>query len=144
MEYGGGKAVGAGATGGGEGEEAIIPSVLTYALRRILLFIPTLLGISIVVFLSSALAPGDRCVGKLGERASAVEMIRCQLRQVEAERRSSRTGYSHTIGGFVGEAYYEGDLSEFLPYLEAAQWTGVGRHCVWGNGELRVDTIDPL
>jgi CRISPR/Cas system endoribonuclease Cas6 (RAMP superfamily) len=59
-------------------------------------------------------------------------------------RRSSRTGQSHGIGGFVGWAEYQGELSEFLPILQAAQWTGVGRHCVWGNGELRVEIVDHL
>jgi hypothetical protein len=80
----------------------------------------------------------------VGERASKVQMTHCQVHHLAARRRSSRTGLSHQIGGFVGWAEYEGDLSEFLPILQTAQWTGVGRHCVWGNGELRVETIDPL
>jgi hypothetical protein len=74
----------------------------------------------------------------MGERAAAIRMTRCELRQVEAERRSSRTGQVHGIGGFVGVADYEGDLGEFVPYLDAAQWTGIGRQCSWGKGELRV------
>ncbi len=77
----------------------------------------------------------------MGERAAAIRMVRSQLRQVEAVRRSSRTGQVHGIGGFVGVAEYEGDLSEFIPYLEAAQWTGVGRQCVWGKGELRLEIL---
>ena len=40
------------------------------------------------------------------------------------------------IGGFIGTAEYEGPVAEFLPILRAARWTGVGRHCVWGNGEI--------
>ena len=75
----------------------------------------------------------------MGERAAAIRMTRCDLRPVKLERRSSRTGQLHGIGGFVGAAEYEGALTEFLPYLEAAQWTGVGRQCVWGKGELRLD-----
>lgn len=71
-------------------------------------------------------------------RASLVEMTRCEIHQEERLRRSSRTGQTHPIGGFTGTARYEGDLAEFLPFLEAAQWTGVGRHAVWGNGEIRV------
>jgi hypothetical protein len=74
----------------------------------------------------------------MGERALDVRMTRCDLRQVEAARRSSRTGQVHGLGGFVGAAEYEGELDEFIPYLEAARWTGVGRQCVWGKGELRV------
>ena len=44
----------------------------------------------------------------------------------------------HSIGGFVGEAEYEGDLAEFVPYLRVAKWTGVGRQTVWGKGEVEV------
>jgi hypothetical protein len=80
----------------------------------------------------------------LGERATAVRMTKCQIRPLATQRRSSRTGQSHGIGGFVGWAEYQGELSEFLPILQAAQWTGVGRHCVWGNGELRVEILDHL
>ncbi len=72
----------------------------------------------------------------IGDRASQIRLTRCDIHQVDTERRSTRTGQVHGIGGFVGAAEYEGALTEFLPYLEAAAWTGVGRHCVWGNGEL--------
>ncbi len=72
----------------------------------------------------------------IGERAATVRMTRCDLRHVDTERRSSRTGQVHSIGGFAGVAEYEGELGEFVPYLEAARWTGVGRQCVWGKGEL--------
>ena len=71
-----------------------------------------------------------------GERAARVKMTRYEISQVDVARRSSRTGQVHPIGGFVGEAEYEGDLGEFLPYLRAAKWTGVGRQTVWGKGEV--------
>ena len=72
----------------------------------------------------------------MGERARSITMTKCELRTVVRQRRSSRTGQVHGIGGFTGVAEYEGDLAEFLPILEAARWTGIGRHCVWGNGEI--------
>jgi hypothetical protein len=75
---------------------------------------------------------------QFGERAALVEMTRCELTSVDIRRRSSRTGQVHRIGGFIGEAEYEGDLTEFLPYLIAAKWTGVGRQTVWGKGEIAV------
>lgn len=55
--------------------------MLTYALRRILLFIPTIIGISIAVFLASALAPGDRCIGKLGDRATPSQLALCRTNE---------------------------------------------------------------
>ena len=72
----------------------------------------------------------------LGERAARVRMTRCDLEQIEVDRTSRATGYTHPLGGFIGVAEYEGELAEFLPYLEIARWTGVGRQTVWGNGEI--------
>ena len=73
-----------------------------------------------------------------GERAEQVRMTRCELRRAEAGRVSTKTGQRHPLGGLVGEAEYEGDLGEFLPYLRAACWTGVGRQTVWGKGVVEV------
>jgi hypothetical protein len=78
----------------------------------------------------------------LAERARSVTTVRSELRLVAVQRRSSRTGQRHGIGGFVGFAEYEGDLTEFLPYLEAAHWTGVGRHCTWGNGQIDTEILN--
>lgn len=74
----------------------------------------------------------------MGERAARVSLVRSALRWTETTRRSSRTGQEHPFGGFTGEVEYEGELAEFLPFLEAAQWTGVGRQTVWGKGEIAV------
>ena len=74
-----------------------------------------------------------------GDRAARVRMVRCEIEQVDVRRRSSRTGQVHPIGGFIGEAEYEGDLTEFVPYLRAARWTGVGRQTVWGKGEIELN-----
>jgi hypothetical protein len=75
-------------------------------------------------------------------RAASIKMTRCQLRRQETERCSTRTGQAHSIGGFIGTAEYEGDLAEFLPYLEVGHWVGVGRQSVWGKGEIKAERID--
>jgi hypothetical protein len=75
----------------------------------------------------------------LGERASLVRMTAGRFEQSKIERTSSRTGQRHGLGGFTGEAEYAGDLAEFLPWLQAAHWTGVGRLTVWGNGMIRTE-----
>lgn len=74
----------------------------------------------------------------MGERAAAVRMTRCEIQWARAQRRSGSSGQVHPLGGFTGEAEYAGSLTEFLAWLRAAQWTGVGRQTVWGKGELRV------
>jgi CRISPR-associated endoribonuclease Cas6 len=78
----------------------------------------------------------------LAERARSVKTVRSELRHVEVERRSRRSGQRHGIGGLVGFADYEGDLAEFLPFLKAASFTGVGRHCTWGNGQIHTEILD--
>jgi hypothetical protein len=76
------------------------------------------------------------------ERARSIKTLHSEFRHVAVQRRSGRTGQRHGIGGFVGSAVYEGVLAEFLPYLEAAHWTGVGRHCTWGNGEIHTTILN--
>jgi len=55
--------------------------MLSYAIRRILILIPTLLGVSIIVFLMLHLTPGDPAELLLGERATdeALHQIREHL-----------------------------------------------------------------
>lgn len=77
----------------------------------------------------------------MGERAARVRTVRSDLVWQRIERRSSRTGQVHPIGGLAGEVEYEGELGEFLPYLFAAKWTGVGRQTVWGKGELETAVL---
>lgn len=78
----------------------------------------------------------------LGVRARQVRLTRSVLEWRRAERRSGRTGQVHSIGGFTGHAEYAGDLGEFLPWLAAARWVGVGRQTVWGKGDIRVETYE--
>jgi hypothetical protein len=74
----------------------------------------------------------------MGERAAAIRMTRCELQHFEISR---GTGQRHPLGGFLGVAEYEGHLTEFIPYLEIAAYTGVGRQTVWGKGEISVETF---
>jgi hypothetical protein len=72
------------------------------------------------------------------QRAESVEMTGCELVWERAQRKSGRTGQVHSLGGFMGYAEYRGLLAEFLPWLHAARWVGVGRQTVWGKGDMRV------
>jgi hypothetical protein len=74
----------------------------------------------------------------MGQHAAAVITVASALRHEGRERRSSRTGQTHSIGGLVGEVRYAGELGEFLPFLEAARWTGIGRQTTWGKGAIEV------
>jgi hypothetical protein len=77
----------------------------------------------------------------IAQRAEAIRMTHCELYPVAADRTSYSTKQRHNLSGFVGFAEYEGDLAEFIPYLEIASYTGVGRQTVWGKGEISVETF---
>ena len=70
----------------------------------------------------------------LGERAEKVRTVATQTDWVERFRTSSKTRQRHELSGFVGEATYEGDLMEFLPWLAFGELVHVGKHTAWGNG----------
>jgi hypothetical protein len=74
----------------------------------------------------------------LCQKARRITLKEYELRHRQKDRRSSRTGHIHPLGGFIGFAEYEGDLDNLAPYLQASQWTGVGRQTVWGKGETAV------
>ena len=74
----------------------------------------------------------------LGLAADEVRTAASDLQYIDVERRSTRTGDVHPLGGFVGKVKYEGDLAPFVPLLEAATWTGIGRHTVWGQGQITI------
>ncbi len=78
----------------------------------------------------------------LAALAEQVRLTASQIQFVPGEtRRSARNQNTHRLGGFIGWAEYTGPLDELVPYLIAAQWTGVGRQTVWGKGELKVTVL---
>jgi hypothetical protein len=74
----------------------------------------------------------------MGERAKNIKLTHSNVQWQRQERRSGRTGQIHPLEGLTGSAEYEGELSEFLPYLRAASWTGVGRQTTWGKGHIQI------
>ncbi len=84
-------------------------------------------------------SPLDIDFTALAERAANVKMTSCRIDYTEVERKSARTGERHPLGGFVGDADYAGELGEFMPWLRAARWVGVGRQTVWGKGVIDID-----
>jgi hypothetical protein len=82
--------------------------------------------------------PLDMDFAEFGNRAERVVMTRCEVMPVEVTRLSRRTGRRHPMGGFVGKAEYQGVLAEFVPFLRAARFSGVGRQTTWGKGEIEL------
>lgn len=74
----------------------------------------------------------------LGERAEKIRTVAAQTEWVERFRTSSKTRQRHELSGFLGEATYEGDLAEFLPWLTLGELVHVGKHTAWGNGWYKI------
>jgi hypothetical protein len=74
----------------------------------------------------------------LGERSERIRRVAARFEWIDRARTSAKTGQRHELSGFVGEATYEGELEEFLPWLLMGQLVHVGKHTAWGNGRLRV------
>ena len=101
----------------------ILPLIMhAYILKRLLLFIPTLLGVTIVTFFLMKAVPGDPAAGMVGERApkEVVERIKRDL----GEDRPVIIQYIGYLGlilkGELGRSYYTDraiaeDILEKLP-----------------------------
>ncbi len=76
---------------------------------------------------------------ELGERAEKVRTVSAWIDWVARFRTSSKTRQRHELSGFVGETTYEGDLTEFLPWLALGELVHVGKHTAWGNGMYEVE-----
>jgi hypothetical protein len=76
----------------------------------------------------------------LGERAEKVRTVSSKIEWVDRFRTSSKTHQRHELSGFVGEATYEGNLMEFLPWLALGELLHLGKHAAWGNGWCGIAT----
>jgi len=78
----------------------------------------------------------------LGERSEKIEKVAGHFQWLDRARTSSKTGQRHELSGFVGEATYEGELEEFLPWLVMGELVHVGKHTPWGNGRFQLIGAD--
>ncbi|MDF2922149.1 MAG: hypothetical protein K0R57_1063 [Paenibacillaceae bacterium] len=74
----------------------------------------------------------------LVERAQQVKLIRHSTKWVDYDRYSSRQDEHMRLGGIMGWAQYEGEMTEFLPWLRAAEQVHIGKNAVFDLGRIRV------
>ena len=55
------------------------------------------------------------------------------------ERYSSRQDTRMSLGGFMGEVEFGGNLAEFMPYLKLGEYIHVGKQTSFGLGKYEVD-----
>jgi hypothetical protein len=71
--------------------------------------------------------------------AEGVKLVRNATKLVAVNRRSSRTGQRHDVGGLVGEAEYEGEaIGKLMPLVRVGEVVHVGKHAAFGNGGMEV------
>jgi hypothetical protein len=79
----------------------------------------------------------------LGTAADTVRLVDSHTVWLTRHRRSTRTGDTHEISGFVGEAVYEfpdaATRAQFLPLLKLAEYIHVGKYAPWGHGKVLVE-----
>jgi hypothetical protein len=71
-------------------------------------------------------------------QAEAVRLVKDGTRWQEGWTHNRREGMRRPMGGFVGEAHYEGDLRALLPYVLLGQAVQVGKNTVKGSGWYEV------
>ncbi|MGB8657438.1 MAG: CRISPR system precrRNA processing endoribonuclease RAMP protein Cas6 [Candidatus Zixiibacteriota bacterium] len=72
------------------------------------------------------------------QKAKEIRIARNGLRWYEWERYSARQDTRMNMGGFVGKITYEGNLSEFIPFIEAGELVHVGKGTSFGLGKFEL------
>ena len=73
--------------------------------------------------------------------AEPVKLIYANVRWVEIERRSARTGQSMHFGGLVGDMLFQGEIANAMPWLHMAQYLQLGGKTAFGFGGIQVDSF---
>lgn len=72
------------------------------------------------------------------EKSKYIKLIKHNIKWKEYQRFSTRQKERLRLGGFVGNAEYEGELSIFLPLLYAGMFINIGKQTSFGLGEYKV------
>lgn len=77
-------------------------------------------------------------------RATKIALKKENLRWYDWERYSARQDARMKLGGFVGDVTFEGDLKEFIPYLQAGEFVHIGKGTSFGLGKYIMKIPSPL
>lgn len=73
--------------------------------------------------------------------STEVVVLNDQLKFVNLERYSNRLGEKMDFSGLMGDIWFEGTLTPFVPWLYAAQVLHFGRNTTFGMGRMKVEFI---
>lgn len=74
----------------------------------------------------------------LFKKAEEVRLIKSDVKWYDWERYSNRQKERMKLGGIIGKATYEGDLNEYISWLQIAEWTHIGKNPTFGLGKIKV------
>lgn len=75
---------------------------------------------------------------KLIDLAGTIKQSEMNVRWMDWKRYSTRQKTSMNLGGFTGDAVYEGDLGVFMPLLYMGEKVHVGKNCTFGLGKYEI------
>ncbi len=75
------------------------------------------------------------------EKAEKVRTVKRDLSWFDWERYSARQDSRMKLGGFVGSVVFEGDLGEFMPFLELGEIVHVGKGTSFGLGRYEMALV---
>ena len=75
-------------------------------------------------------------------QTEAVELVESQLQWQDWERYSHRQRTRMKLGGFIGTAVYEGNLTPWLPLVKAGEVLHVGKATAFGLGKYAISVPD--
>lgn len=78
--------------------------------------------------------------GLINRAKERVKTVHSDLRWHDWERYSQRQAAKLKMGGFLGEITFEGDLTEFLPFLKLGEYLHIGKGTVYGLGKYEINT----
>ena len=85
---------------------------------------------------------------ELGRLADAVQLVDSRTTWLTRSRQSTRTGDSHALNGFIGEAVYafpsKHHSAALEPLLQFAELIHLGKLTPWGHGRIKVRLLEPM
>ncbi|HHY73711.1 MAG TPA: CRISPR system precrRNA processing endoribonuclease RAMP protein Cas6 [Bacillus bacterium] len=76
---------------------------------------------------------------ELFQRAeNEITCIESNVEWTSWERYSNRQKQRLKMGGIVGHAVYKGDFTPYVPWLQLAEWSNIGKNPVFGLGRVKI------
>ncbi len=79
--------------------------------------------------------------GRIRTLSQDVSTVKERLESVSMERYSNRLGKKMDFDGLMGDIWFEGEITPFIPWLFAAQILHIGRNTTFGMGRIQVEFI---